>query len=81
MPRPKHHTFIFISVGRQEATADADGDIGRSSQLDHSKALDVYFAELSFLDPVKKPYINKTDFSECFHTEKIKAPGNGLESA
>ena len=58
--------LLFISIGRLEAaTADADGDIGRSLQLDHSKALDVYFPELywsSFLGYVqKKRYRNKTD--------------------
>ena len=38
------YLFLFISLGRRlEATADADGDIGRSSQLNHSKALDIYF--------------------------------------
>ena len=35
---------LIISIGRLEATADADGDIGRSSQLDHSKELDLYFS-------------------------------------
>ena len=40
---PKRHIFVlFISIGRQEATTDAYGDIGWSSQLEHSKALDVH---------------------------------------
>ena len=49
--------IISIIVGRLEATASADGDIGRSSQLDHSKELDLYFSELywsSFLGFVQK---------------------------
>jgi len=41
----KRHNFYYllfiISIGRLEATAGADGDIGRSSTLDHSKALDL----------------------------------------
>ena len=55
--------LLIISVGRLEATASADGDIGRSSQLDHSKELDLKFSELywsSFLDSVQKNrYRNK----------------------
>ena len=35
--------LLIISIGRLEATADADGDIGRSSQLDHSTEPDLYF--------------------------------------
>jgi hypothetical protein len=38
--------WLIISIGRLEATADADGDTGRSSQLDHSKEFDLYFSEL-----------------------------------
>ena len=55
--RQKRHILLIISIGRLEATADADGDIGRSSQLDHSKELDLYFPELywsSFLGSVQK---------------------------
>ena len=36
----------IVAVSELEATADADGDIGRSSQLDHSKELDLSFPEL-----------------------------------
>ena len=54
---------LLISIGRLEATADADGDIGRGSTMDHSKALDLCFSEMywsGFLDPVRKyRYINK----------------------
>ena len=54
---------MIISIGRLETTADADGEIGRSSQLDHSKELDLYFSELywsSFLGSVQKNrYRNK----------------------
>ena len=49
--------FFIISIGRLEATADAGGDIRRSSQLDHSKEPDLYFSELywsSFLGSVQK---------------------------
>ena len=57
--------LIIISTGRLEATASAGGDIGLSSQLDHSKALDLTFSDLywsSFLDYVQKNrYRNKTD--------------------
>ena len=64
--RQKRHTFInYIEIGRLEATADADGDIGRSSTMDQSKELDLCFSELywsSFLDYAqKKRYRNKTD--------------------
>ena len=63
--RQKRNLFINISTGRLEATASAGGDIGRSSQLDHSKELDLKFSELywsGFLDSVqKKRYRNKTD--------------------
>ena len=38
-----NYLFIIISIGRLEATAGADGDIGRSSTVDHSKALDLCF--------------------------------------
>ena len=54
--------LLIISIGRLEATADADGDVGRSSQLDHSKELDLYFPELywsSFLGSVQKNPLQK----------------------
>ena len=79
--------LLIISIGRLEATADADGDIGRSSQLDHSKELDLYFSELywsSFLGSVqKKRYRNKTAYRGknvfvCFRTEKGSAHANRL---
>ena len=57
VPSLKRHILLIISIGRPEATADADGDIGRSSTMDHSKALDLCFSEMywsSFLDPVLK---------------------------
>jgi hypothetical protein len=38
-----YYLLFIISIGRLEATAGADGDIGRSSTLDHSKALDLCF--------------------------------------
>ena len=38
-----YYLLIIISIGRLEATAGADGDIGRSSTVDHSKALDLCF--------------------------------------
>ena len=64
VPQKRHHFVLIISIGQLEATADADGDIGRSSQLDHSKELDLYFSELywsSFLGSVQKNrYRNKT---------------------
>ena len=64
------HTFLLIiTTGQLRATADVDGDNGRSSQLDHSKALDVYFSELywsSFQGPVRKyRYKNKTARHFC----------------
>ena len=47
--RVTHKTSYFlliIPIGRLEATASADGDIRRSSQLDHSKELNLKFLEL-----------------------------------
>jgi hypothetical protein len=38
-----YYLLFIISIGRLEATAGADGDIGRSSTVDHSKALDLCF--------------------------------------
>ena len=81
---------MIISIGRLETTADADGEIGRSSQLDHSKELDLYFSELywsSFLGSVQKNrYRNKMAYRKksvfvCFRTETVSASGHGLESA
>ena len=49
--------LLIISIGRLEATASADGDIGRSSTMDQSKELDLCFSELhwsSFLDYAQK---------------------------
>ena len=64
-PTKRHTLKKIISIGRLEATASADGDIERSSQLDHSKELDLKFLELywsSFIGSVqKKRYRNKTD--------------------
>ena len=63
MTHKTSYFLLFISTTRLEATADADGDIGWSSQLDHSKELDLYFSELywsSFLGSVqKKRYRNR----------------------
>ena len=82
------HTFInqalIISIGRLEATADADGDIRRSSQLDHSKGLDLYYSELywsSFLGSVQKKMLQKKNglsgktFGVCMfsHGNRISA--------
>ena len=81
------HTFLLIiSIGRLEATAGADGDIGRSSQLDHLKELDLYFSELYwsiFLGAVhKNRYRNKTAFQKnafvCFRTKNASAHANRL---
>ena len=78
----KRHTMellLIITICQLRATADVDGDIGRSSQLDHSKVLGAYFSELyrpSFLDPVKKcHYINKTARHFCMfsHGKRISA--------
>ena len=48
-----------------KATAEVGGGIGRSSEMDRSKARDLYFPELhwsSFLDFVRKyRYRNKND--------------------
>ena len=60
--------LLFISIGRQEATTDADDDVGRSSQLDRSKARDVFYLELhwsSFLPfhlswPFRMPFNSST---------------------
>ena len=44
-------------MNQLRATADVGGGIGRSSEMDRSKALDLYFPELhwsSFLDFVRK---------------------------
>ena len=38
-----YYLLFIISIGRLEATAGAGGDIGRSSTVDHSKALDLCF--------------------------------------
>ena len=54
--------LLIIPTGRLEATADADGDIGRSSQLDHSKEPDLYFPELywsSFIGSFQKKTLHK----------------------
>ena len=74
------HTFLLIiAIGQLRATADVYSDIGRSSQLDHSKALDVYFSELhwsTFLDPVEKDCCkNKTARRVCMfsHGRRISA--------
>ena len=85
-----HQTSYFllvISTGRLEATASADGDIGWSSQLDHSKELDLYFSELywsSFLGYIQKKlyrsrmaYRGKNVFV-CFRTEIEPAHANRL---
>ena len=71
-----------------EATADADGDIGRSSQLDHSKELDLYFSELywsSFLGSVQKKKtlqkqngLSGKNVFVCFRLEKGPAHANRL---
>ena len=65
------HTFLLIiTIGQLRATADVYSDIGRSSQLDHSKALDVYFSELhwpTFLDPVRKRLLQKQNGSSCLY--------------
>ena len=44
------HTFkkTIISIGQLETTADVDGDIGGISMIHHSKALDLYFSDLSW---------------------------------
>ena len=77
----------IISIGRLEATADADGDIGRSSQLDHLKELDLYFSELywsSFLGAFQKNrYRNRIAYRGgnvfvCFRTEIESAHANRL---
>jgi len=61
--RKKPLLLELASFTGLEATASADGDIGRSLQLDHSKELDLKFSELywsSFLDSVQKNrYRNK----------------------
>ena len=62
--------LLIISIGRLEATASADGDIGRSSHLDHSKELDLYFSELNwsnFLGSVQKKTLQKQNGSSFLY--------------
>ena len=69
--RKSSSVCLIISIGRLEATASADGDIGRSSQLDHSKELDLKYSELywsGFLGSVQK---NAT-FCACHPLERKK---------
>ena len=67
---------IFWTPLTLTPAASADGDIGRSSQLGHSKELDLKFSELywsSFLDSVQKKTSQKqngSSFFVCFRTKK-----------
>ena len=75
------YLLLIISIGRLEATADDDGDIGRSSQLDDSKEIDLYFRtvliEFSRFCP-EKPLQKQNGLSEkcvCIfsHGKRISA--------
>ena len=74
----------MISIGRLEATAGADGDIGRSSTMDQSKELDLCFSELpwsSFLDSVQKKTLQKQNGSlllNVFARKIYQRPAMGL---
>ena len=75
-------------IGRLEANTNAGGDIGRSSAMDHSKTLDLWFLELywsNFLDPIQKKLLQKQKcwkkrfvIYECFRIPTVTAPSHGL---
>ena len=63
VPQKRPSFLLIISICRLEATADADGDIGRSSKLTIRKRSIYIFSELywsSFLGSVQKKNVTET---------------------